>query len=103
MPPTSSFAATTNVKKENGDRAVGTHLAADHPGQAMLRRGEAYKGPATLFGKKFMTAYFPVESGRKGRRHRLCRHCHGTARRHAVACDPDHGDCGGGAPAVSML
>src|SRR6202030_891524 len=38
----------------------GTHLAADHPGQAMLRRGEAYKGPATLFGKKFMTAYFPV-------------------------------------------
>src|ERR1700724_2969245 len=51
---------TTNVKKENGDRAVGTQLAADHPGQAMLRRGEAYKGPATLFGKSFMTAYFPV-------------------------------------------
>jgi len=35
---------TTNVKKENGDRAVGTQLAADHPGQALLRRGEAYKG-----------------------------------------------------------
>jgi methyl-accepting chemotaxis protein len=53
---------TTNVKKENGDRAVGTLLAADHPGQANLRRGEAYKGPATLFGKSFMTAYFPVSS-----------------------------------------
>ena len=53
---------TTNVKKENGDRAVGTQLAADHPGQAMLRRGEAYKGPATLFGKSFMTAYFPVSN-----------------------------------------
>ncbi len=53
---------TTNVKKENGDRAVGTQLAADHPGQAMLRRGEAYKGPATLFGKKFMTAYLPVSN-----------------------------------------
>src|SRR6202012_4056324 len=53
---------TTNVKKENGDRAVGTQLAADHPGQAMLRRGQAYKGPATLFGKSFMTAYFPVSN-----------------------------------------
>jgi methyl-accepting chemotaxis protein len=51
---------STNVKKENGDRAVGTQLAADHPGQALLRRGEAYKGPANLFGKSFMTAYFPV-------------------------------------------
>lgn len=51
---------TTNVKKENGDRAVGTQLAADHPGQAMLRRGEAYKGPAMLFGRRFYTAYQPV-------------------------------------------
>ncbi|CCD98549.1 Cache 3/Cache 2 fusion domain-containing protein [Bradyrhizobium sp. STM 3809] len=51
---------STNVKKENGDRAVGTQLAADHPAQPLLRRGEAYKGPATLFGKPFMTAYFPV-------------------------------------------
>ena len=51
---------STNVKKENGDRAVGTQLAPDHPGQAVLRRGEAYKGPATLFGKSFMTAYYPI-------------------------------------------
>ena len=53
---------STNVKKENGDRAVGTQLAADHPGQAILRKGQAYKGPATLFGKSFMTAYFPVSN-----------------------------------------
>ena len=51
---------TTNVKKENGDRAVGTQLAADHPGQAVLRRGQAYKGPAVLFGSRFYTAYQPV-------------------------------------------
>jgi methyl-accepting chemotaxis protein len=51
---------TTNVKKENGDRAVGTQLAADHPGQAALRRGEAYKGTAILFGRRFYTAYQPV-------------------------------------------
>ena len=53
---------STNVKKENGDRAVGTQLAADHPGQVLLRRGEAYRGPATLFGKSFMTAYYPVQN-----------------------------------------
>jgi methyl-accepting chemotaxis protein len=51
---------STNVKKENGERAVGTQLAPDHPAQAVLRRGEPYQGPATLFGKSFMTAYFPV-------------------------------------------
>src|SRR5258705_11799092 len=53
---------TTKVKKENGGRAVGTQRAADHPGQAVLRRGEAYKGPATLFGRRFYTAYQPVFS-----------------------------------------
>lgn len=53
---------STNVKKENGDRAVGTQLAPDHPGQALLRRGVAYKGPAVLFGKSFMTAYYPVSN-----------------------------------------
>ena len=36
---------TTNVKKENGDRAVGTHLAADHPGQAIIRSGRSLQGP----------------------------------------------------------
>jgi methyl-accepting chemotaxis protein len=51
---------TTNLKKENGDRAVDTQLAADHPAQAVLRRGEAYKGPAILFGRRFYTAYQPI-------------------------------------------
>jgi methyl-accepting chemotaxis protein len=53
---------STNVKKENGERAVGTQLAADHPAQAMIRRGEPYQGPAVLFGKSFMTSYFPISS-----------------------------------------
>ena len=53
---------STNLKKENGDRAVGTQLAPDHPGQALLRRGEAYKGPAVLFSKSYMTAYYPVSN-----------------------------------------
>src|SRR3984957_13186220 len=51
---------TPNVKKENGERAVGTQLAPDHPAQAILRRGQAYKGPAMLFGNRFYTAYQPV-------------------------------------------
>ena len=51
---------STNVKKENGDRAVGTILAADSPAQAFIRRGEAFKGPVNLFGKSFFTAYQPV-------------------------------------------
>ena len=85
---------STNLKKENGDRAVGTQLAADHPAQALVRRGVPYKGPATLFGKSFMTAYFPVEeSGRQGDRHSLCRHCDGAARRHAVAYHQQHDRC----------
>ncbi|HEY8567127.1 MAG TPA: methyl-accepting chemotaxis protein [Beijerinckiaceae bacterium] len=50
----------TNVKKENGERAVGTTLAADHPAQALLRRGEAYAGPVTLFGRQFYTVYHPT-------------------------------------------
>ncbi|MBX4918151.1 HAMP domain-containing protein [Rhizobium bangladeshense] len=53
---------STNVKKENGDRAVGTKLAAEHPAQVVLARGEAYYGPAELFGRKFMTGYFPIKN-----------------------------------------
>jgi methyl-accepting chemotaxis protein len=50
---------TTNLKKENGDRAVGTRLAPDHPGQAILRKGQTYFGPAILFSRKYYTAYHP--------------------------------------------
>ncbi|MBP2447364.1 methyl-accepting chemotaxis protein [Rhizobium leguminosarum] len=53
---------STNVKKENGDRAVGTKLVAEHPAQPVLARGEAYYGQAELFGRKFMTGYFPIKN-----------------------------------------
>ena len=51
---------STNVKTETGARAVGTKLAATHPAQAALARGEAYFGEAVLFGRDFMTGYVPV-------------------------------------------
>ncbi|MBX9456667.1 MAG: methyl-accepting chemotaxis protein [Rhizobium sp.] len=53
---------STNVKKDDGARAVGTKLAADHPAQNVLARGDAYFGPATLFGKSFMTGYVPIKT-----------------------------------------
>ena len=52
---------STNVLKEDGSRAVGTTLAPEHPAQAWLARGEAYYGPAKLFGSDFMTGYVPVK------------------------------------------
>jgi methyl-accepting chemotaxis protein len=51
---------TTNVKKENGDRAVGTQLADGHPAHPFLKQGRPYYGPAMLFGRAFYTAYHPV-------------------------------------------
>jgi methyl-accepting chemotaxis protein len=53
---------STNVKKEDGSRATGTKLAADHPAQAVLAKGAPYFGPAQLFGRDFMTGYFPVKN-----------------------------------------
>ena len=71
---------STNVKKENGDRAVGTQLAPDHPGQALLRRGEPYKGPAVLFRQVVHDGLLPgFQSGRKSDRRSLCRHSDGAA------------------------
>jgi methyl-accepting chemotaxis protein len=53
---------STNVKKENGQRAVGTKLAADHPARAALTSGKPYYGEAVLFGKTYMTGYFPIRA-----------------------------------------
>ncbi|WP_377293990.1 methyl-accepting chemotaxis protein [Rhizobium sp. SG2393] len=53
---------STNVKKENGERAIGTKLAPDHPAQAFLARGEPYFGPAVLFGRDYVTGYYPIKN-----------------------------------------
>jgi len=50
----------TSVKKENGERAVGTALDHASPAYAALRAGRTYVGLATLFGKQFITQYEPV-------------------------------------------
>ncbi|HEV7440576.1 MAG TPA: methyl-accepting chemotaxis protein [Methylobacterium sp.] len=50
----------TNVRTENGDRAVGTALAPDSPANAVVRTGRAYSGAVTLFGRPFWTVYHPT-------------------------------------------
>jgi methyl-accepting chemotaxis protein-2 (aspartate sensor receptor) len=50
----------TSLKKENGDRAVGTLLGIQHPAYAAMIDGKPYIGRATLFGAHYMTKYQPV-------------------------------------------
>ena len=51
---------TTSVRKENGDRAVGTILDHASPAYAQLKAGKPYIGLVTLFGKQTITDYEPV-------------------------------------------
>ena len=48
---------TTSLKKENGERALGTLLARDHPAYPLMQQGKTYTGRAVLFGKPYMTHY----------------------------------------------
>ncbi|HQS31611.1 MAG TPA: Cache 3/Cache 2 fusion domain-containing protein, partial [Polaromonas sp.] len=51
---------TTSVKKENGERAVGTLLDRKSPAYVEMRAGRKFIGRVTLFGRPFMTVYEPV-------------------------------------------
>jgi len=53
---------STSVKKENGDRAVGTFLDPKGAAYQTVIKGETYTGEAKLFGKYYMTQYVPVKS-----------------------------------------
>ena len=53
---------TTSLKKENGDRAMGTMLGAAHPAHAVMLEGKTYTGRAVLFGTPYMTRYEPIKS-----------------------------------------
>jgi len=51
---------STSVKKENGERAVGTVLDRASPAYAAIRAGQPYVGLAKLFGKQVITDYEPI-------------------------------------------
>jgi methyl-accepting chemotaxis protein-2 (aspartate sensor receptor) len=53
--------ATTSLKKENGERAIGTVLDQQHPAYKALMSGSGYTGRATLFGHDYMTHYAPLK------------------------------------------
>ena len=83
---------TTNVKKENGDRAVGTQLAPDHPAQAVRAPRRGLQGAGDAVRQDVHDGVLSDhEFGRQGHRHSLCRHSDGALRDHAGACHPEHG------------
>lgn len=47
---------STSLKKEDGQRAVGTALGNAHPAYASLSKGEPFVGKAKLFGRDYMTS-----------------------------------------------
>jgi hypothetical protein len=50
----------TNVKKDDGSRAIGTILDPNGSAIAMIKKGEAYYGEATILGKPYVTGYEPI-------------------------------------------
>jgi methyl-accepting chemotaxis protein len=52
----------TSLKKENGERAIGTELDRKHPGYTKVLAGENFVGKAKLFGKDYMTKYMPIKN-----------------------------------------
>jgi hypothetical protein len=51
----------TNVKKDDGSRAIGTILDPNGPVIAVINKGDAYWGDATILGKPYVTAYDPIK------------------------------------------
>jgi methyl-accepting chemotaxis protein len=51
----------TNVKKPDGSRAVGTKLTDDKVREAVLVRGEPYRGEADILDVPYFTAYDPIK------------------------------------------
>ena len=51
----------TNVKKDDGSRAIGTALDPKGPAIAMIKTGVAYYGDATILGNPYVTGYEPIK------------------------------------------
>jgi methyl-accepting chemotaxis protein len=53
---------TTSLKKQDGERAMGTLLDRAHPAYKLMLAGQPYTGQAKLFGKPYMTHYDPLKN-----------------------------------------
>ena len=50
----------TSIKKENGERAIGTALDKTNAAYTALSSGKSFVGTTKLFGKQYITQYDPV-------------------------------------------
>ncbi len=50
----------TSAVDQNGQSAVGSFLATDHPANALLLTGKSYVGVARVFGHQYLTSYSPI-------------------------------------------
>ena len=55
---------STNVKKPDGSRAVGTVLDPKGKAIAAIRKGEAFAGEVDILGKPYLTAYEPMRDAK---------------------------------------
>jgi signal transduction histidine kinase/CheY-like chemotaxis protein len=51
---------STNVKKDDGSRAVGTILDPEGPAIAAIRQGKPFYGVVDILGKPYITGYEPI-------------------------------------------
>lgn len=52
---------TTNLRKGDGSRAVGTRLEPGPVYDAVLKHGEKYVGVSTIMGRRYLSAYDPIK------------------------------------------
>jgi hypothetical protein len=50
----------TNVKKDDGSRAIGTVIDPKGKAMAAIAKGESFFGEADILGKPFLTGYEPI-------------------------------------------
>ena len=53
---------TTNIKKDGGDRAVGTPLGKNGAVYPVVTKGDTYSGEAVILGKDYYTVYQPIRN-----------------------------------------
>jgi hypothetical protein len=56
----------TNIKKDDGSRAIGTVLDPNGKAIASIRNGEPFYGEVDILGKPYITGYKPIRNSSQG-------------------------------------